>query len=70
MSNLFVLKVKKAMASTEGRPMNGNVQTDDLLGGYDWNKIGSGYNAKKRKAVTAVEFTDYDILWSVCEKFV
>src|SRR5690606_36455800 len=57
---LFMLKVREAMASSENHPMDGNVQVDGfVLGGYEQNKVGRSYNAKKKKAITAVEFTDH-----------
>ena len=58
-ARLFMLKVREAMASSENNPMDGNVQVDEfVLGGYEQNKIGRSYDAKKKKAITAVEFTD------------
>jgi len=49
----------EAMASSENHPMDGNVQVDEfVLGGYQQDKIGRSYDAKKKKAITAVEFTD------------
>ncbi len=58
-ARLFMLKVKEAMSSSENRPMDGNVQVDEfVLGRYEQNKVGRSYDAKKKKAVTAVEFTD------------
>ena len=58
-ARLFMLKVREAMSSSENHPMDGNVQVDEfVLGGYEQNKIGRSYNAKKKKAITAVEFTD------------
>lgn len=57
-ARLFMLKVRGAMASNENNPMGGNVQVDGfVLGGYGQNKIGRSYDAKKKKAITAVEFT-------------
>lgn len=58
-ARLFMLKVREAMSSSENNPMNGNVQVDEfVLGGYEQGKIGRSYNAKKKKVITAVEFTD------------
>mgnify|MGYP003874657183 FL=1 len=58
-ARLFMLKVREAMSSSENRPMEGNVQVDEfVLGGYEQNKVGRSYDAKKKKAVIAVEFTD------------
>jgi hypothetical protein len=35
------------------------VKVDEfVLGGYEQNNFGRSYDAKKKKAVTAVEFTD------------
>ena len=58
-ARLFMLKVREAMASNENNPMDGIVQVDEfVLGGYEQHKVGRSYNAKKKKAITAVEFTD------------
>jgi len=58
-ARLFMLKVRESMASSENHPMDGNVQVDEfVIGGYEQNKIGRSYNVKKKKAITAVEFTD------------
>lgn len=58
-ARLFMMKVREAMASSENHPIKGNVQVDEfVLGGYEQNKIGRSYDTKKKKAVTAVEFTD------------
>jgi len=58
-ARLFMLKVREAMTSSENHPMDGNVQVDEfVLGGYEQRKVGRSYNAKKKKAITAVEFTD------------
>lgn len=57
-ARLFMHKVREAMASSGNHPMDGNVQVDEfVLGGYEQGKIGRSYDAKKKKAVTAVEFT-------------
>ena len=54
-----MLKVREAMNSSKNHPMDGNVQVDEfVLGGYEQGKIGRSYNAKKKKAITAVELTD------------
>ena len=59
-ARLFMLKVREAMASSGDHPMDGLVQVDKfVLGGYEQGKIGRSYGAKKKKAVTAVEFTDH-----------
>ena len=58
-ARLSMLKVREAMASGENHPMDGNVQVDEfVLGGYEQNKIGRSYDVRKKKAVTAVGFTD------------
>ena len=58
-ARLFMLKIREAMVSSENHPMDGNVQVDEfVLGGYEQGKVGRSYNAKKKKAITAVEFTD------------
>ncbi|MEW7281155.1 IS1595 family transposase [Aquimarina sp. 2201CG1-2-11] len=57
-ARLFMLKVREAMNSSKNHPMDGNVQVDEfVLGGYEQGKIGRSYNAKKKKAITAVELT-------------
>lgn len=57
-ARLFMLKIREAMSSSENHPMNGHVQVDEfVLGGYEQGNIGRSYNAKKKKAITAVEFT-------------
>ena len=46
------------MASSENHPMDGNVQVDEfVLRGYEKNKIGRSYDTKKKKAITAIQFT-------------
>lgn len=56
---LFMLKVREAMNSSKNHPMQGNVQVDEfVLGGYEQGKIECSYNAKKKKAITAVELTE------------
>ena len=58
-ARLFMLKVREAMKSNQNNPMDGNVHVDEfVLGGYEQGKIGRSYNAKKKKAITAVELTD------------
>lgn len=57
-ARLFMLRVREAMAFSEDHPMDGNVKVDEFaLGGYEQNKIGRGYSAKKN-AVSAAELTD------------
>ncbi len=58
-ARLFMHKVREAMQSSENHPMDGNVHVDEfVLGGYEQGKLGRSYDAKKKKAITAVEFTD------------
>lgn len=57
-ARLFMLKIREAMSSDENYPMNGNVHVDEfVLGGYEKGKVGRSYNAKKKKAITAIELT-------------
>jgi len=57
-ARLFMLKIREAMSSNENNPMDGIVNVDEfVLGGKEQGKIGRSYNAKKKKAVTAVELT-------------
>ena len=54
-----MIKVREAMNSSRNHPMDGNVCVDEfVLGGYEQGKIGRSYNAKKKKAITAVELTE------------
>ena len=54
-----VRKVREAMESSGNNPMDGTVHVDDfVLGGLEKSKIGRSYNAKKKKAVTAVKLTE------------
>ena len=58
-ARLFMHKVREAMSSSGDHPMDGNVHVDEfVLGGYEQGKIGRSYDAKKKKAVTAVQLTD------------
>lgn len=58
-ARLFMHKVREAMESSGNHPMNGNVHVDEfVLGGREKGQVGRSYNAKKKKAVTAVELTD------------
>ncbi len=58
-ARLFMLKIREAMSSSQNHPMEGNVHVDEfVLGGYEQGKVGRSYNAKKKKAVTAIELTD------------
>lgn len=57
-ARLFMLKVREAMESSGNHPMDGMVHVDEfVLGGVEKGKIGRSYDAKKKKAVTAVELT-------------
>jgi len=58
-ARLFMLKVREAMESSGNHPMDGIVHVDEfVLGGVEKGKIGRSYNAKKKKAVTAVQLTE------------
>ncbi|MFB6307038.1 MAG: IS1595 family transposase [Flavobacteriales bacterium] len=58
-ARLFMHKVREAMRSSEQHPMDGNIEVDEfVLGGQEKGKIGRSYDAKKKKAVCAVEYTD------------
>ena len=58
-ARLFMHKVREAMKSSENHPMDGNVHIDEfVIGGKEKGKVGRSYNSKKKKVVTAVEFTD------------
>ena len=58
-ARLFMLKVREAMESSGNNPMDGTVHVDEfVLGGVEQGKIGRSYNAKKKKAVTAVQLTE------------
>ena len=58
-ARLFMLKIREAMESSGNNPMTGIVHVDEfVLGGREKNKVGRSYNAKKKKAITAVELTD------------
>lgn len=57
-ARLWMHKVREAMESSGNNPMLGNVHVDEfVLGGREKEKVGRSYNAKKKKAVTAVELT-------------
>lgn len=57
-ARLFMLKVREAMESSGNHPMDGTVHVDEfVLGGFEKGKIGRSYDAKKKKAVTAVQLT-------------
>jgi len=51
-------KVREAMGSSGSNPMDGRVHVDEfVVGGVEKGKVGRSYNAKKKKAVTAVQLT-------------
>jgi transposase-like protein len=55
----FMHKVREAMKSSGNNPMDGIVHVDEFtVGGVEKQKVGRSYNAKKKKAVTAVQLTD------------
>jgi transposase-like protein len=55
---LFMHKIRRAMASSENHPMDGNIQVDEFtIGGKEQNKQGRSYNTRKKKIVGAVELT-------------
>jgi len=57
-ARLFMLKVREAMEPSGDHPMDGEVHVDEfVLGGLEKGKIGRSYDAKKKKAVTAVQLT-------------
>ena len=57
-ARLWMHKVREAMESSGNNPMEGEVHVDEfVLGGREKDRIGRSYNAKKMKAVTAVELT-------------
>jgi hypothetical protein len=57
-ARLWMHKVREAMESSENHPMDGEVHVDEfVLGGREKDKIGRSYNAKKKKAITAIELT-------------
>ncbi len=57
-ARFFMLKVREAMESSRNHPMDGVVHVDEfVLGGVEKGKVGRSYDAKKKKAVTAVQLT-------------
>ena len=57
-ARLFMHKVREAMGSSGSNPMDGGVHVDEfVVGGVEKGKVGRSYNAKKKKAVTAVQLT-------------
>lgn len=58
-ARLFMQKVREAMSSSGNNPMDGIVHVDEfVLGGREEKKTGRSYDAKKKKAVTAVQLTE------------
>ncbi len=58
-ARLFMHKVREAMKSSEKYPMDGEVEVDEfVVGGHEKGKVGRSYDAKKKKAVCAVEYTN------------
>ena len=58
-ARLFMHKVREAMESSGSNPMTGIVHVNEfVLGGREKNQVGRSYNAKKKKAITAVELTE------------
>ncbi len=58
-ARLFMHKVREAMKSSENNPMDGKVEVDEfVLGGYEQGKVGRSYDAKKKKAVTALQLDE------------
>lgn len=58
-ARLWMHKVREAIKSSGNHPMQGNVHVDEfVLGGREKEKVGRSYNAKKKKAITAVELTN------------
>jgi hypothetical protein len=57
-ARLFMMKVREAMSSSGNNPMDGSVHVDEfVVGGKEEGKTGRSYDAKKKKAVTAVQLT-------------
>jgi predicted RNA-binding Zn-ribbon protein involved in translation (DUF1610 family)/transposase-like protein len=55
----FMHKVRKAMESSKGHPLEGLVHVDEfVVGGAEEGKKGRSYSTKKQKAAVAVELTD------------
>jgi hypothetical protein len=58
-ARLFMHKVREAMKSSENHPMNGKVEVDEfVVGGKEKGMVGRSYEAKKKKAVCAIEYTE------------
>ncbi len=58
-ARLFMHKVREAMKSSGENPMDGEVEVDEFtVGGKEEGKVGRSYDTKKKKSVTAVQYTD------------
>jgi len=58
-ARLFMHKVREAMKSSEGHPMDGDVHVDEfVVGGKEKGIVGRSYHSKKKKVVCAVELTN------------
>jgi transposase-like protein len=58
-ARLFMHKVREAMSSSGGHPMDGNVHVDEfVVGGREEGKPGRSYDSRKKKVVCAVQLTD------------
>ena len=58
-ARLFMHKVREAMKSSTNNPLEGRVEVDEFtVGGKEEGKVGRSYHTKKKKCVTAVEYTD------------
>lgn len=58
-ARMFMHKVREAMSSSGNNPMDGIVHVDEfVLGGKEETKTGRSYDAKKKKAVIAVQLTE------------
>ncbi|MGB5982311.1 MAG: IS1595 family transposase, partial [Nonlabens sp.] len=58
-ARLFMMKVRVAMGPSGNNPMDGDVHVDEfVIGGKEEGKTGRSYDAKKKKAVVAVQLTD------------
>lgn len=58
-ARLFMHKVREAMKSSGDNPMDGNVEVDEFtVGGKEEGKVGRSYQTKKKKSVTAIQYTE------------
>lgn len=58
-ARMFMMKIREAMGSSGNYPMDGLVHVDEfVIGGKEEGKTGRSYDAKKKKAVTAVQLTE------------